>query len=88
MTNSKLISPLFANHNSYFPNTYIYARPLPNHPTKVIGIVGGHHGITRSGRLIIADPSVGRSEADGEETRWKKPSASYKGGVLERRKFV
>ncbi len=51
--------------NSYFPNTFIYARPLPDHPTKVIGIVGGHHGITRSGRLMIIDPAQGRSEADG-----------------------
>lgn len=51
--------------NSYFPNTYIFARAIPNDPTKVVGIVGGHHGISRSGRLMIIDPKLGRHEADG-----------------------
>ncbi|MBI9018690.1 MAG: SUMF1/EgtB/PvdO family nonheme iron enzyme [Phycisphaerae bacterium] len=51
--------------NSYFPNAFFYARPLPNDPTKVVGIVGGHHGISRSGRLMILDPSKGRREAEG-----------------------
>ena len=51
--------------NSYFPNSYFYARAIPEHPTKVVGIVGGHHGISRSGRLMIIDPQLGRREADG-----------------------
>ena len=51
--------------NSYWPNAFFYARPLPNHPTKVVGIVGGHHGISRSGRLMILDPAKGRHEAKG-----------------------
>ena len=50
---------------SYFPNAFFYARPIPQHPTKVVGIVGGHHGISRSGRLMILDPALGRHEADG-----------------------
>ncbi len=51
--------------NSYFPNAFFYARPIPGHPTQVVGIVGGHHGISRSGRLMILDPKKGRFEADG-----------------------
>jgi formylglycine-generating enzyme required for sulfatase activity len=51
--------------NSYFPNAYLFARPIPTHATKVVGVVGGHHGISRSGRLLILDPAKGRFEADG-----------------------
>ena len=51
--------------NSYFPNSFFYARAIPNHPTKVVGIVSGHHGVRRSGRLIVIDPAVGRHEAQG-----------------------
>jgi formylglycine-generating enzyme required for sulfatase activity len=51
--------------NSYFPNAFMFPRPIPGHPTKVVGIAGGHHGISRSGRLLILDPSLGRHEADG-----------------------
>ncbi len=51
--------------NSYFPNSVFYTRPIPNHPTKVVGIVTGHHGIARSGRLMIFDPAISRKEADG-----------------------
>jgi hypothetical protein len=51
--------------NSYFPNSFFYARPMPGHPRKIIGVAGGHHGIARSGRLLILDPSLGRKEAEG-----------------------
>jgi len=51
--------------NSYFPNSMFDARPVPNHPTKFVSIVSGHHGITRSGRLMLFDPQKGRHEADG-----------------------
>ena len=51
--------------NSYWPNAYFYARPIPDHRTQVIGIVGGHHGVPRAGQLVILDPAKGRFEADG-----------------------
>jgi len=51
--------------SSYFPNSFFYARPIPGHPTKVIGIVSGHHGTARAGRLMILDPAISRTEADG-----------------------
>ncbi len=50
--------------NSYWPNAIFYARPVPGHPTKVAGIVTGHH-VGRVGELIVFDPSKGRYEADG-----------------------
>ena len=51
--------------NSYFANSFFYARPIPGHPTKVVGIATGHHGVARCGRLLIVDPARGRREADG-----------------------
>ncbi|TKG91949.1 formylglycine-generating enzyme family protein [Puteibacter caeruleilacunae] len=50
---------------SYFPNSFFDAHPIPGHATEVIGIVSGHHGIARSGRLMIFDPTLGRREAEG-----------------------
>ena len=51
--------------NSYWPNSVFYARAVPNHPTKVVGIVSGHHGVPRMGEMVIFDPAAGRHEADG-----------------------
>ena len=51
--------------NSYWPNSMFYARPIPNHPTQVVAIVSGHHGVARMGELVILDPAKGRFEADG-----------------------
>ncbi|HOX39406.1 MAG TPA: SUMF1/EgtB/PvdO family nonheme iron enzyme [Candidatus Brocadiia bacterium] len=51
--------------NSFWPNSIFYARPIPNHPTKVAAIVSGHHGVARMGELVIFDPAKGRQEGDG-----------------------
>jgi formylglycine-generating enzyme required for sulfatase activity len=54
------------NHsNSYWPNSTFYARPCPGHPTKIVAIISGHHGVPRMGELIIFDPAKGKHEADG-----------------------
>ena len=50
--------------NSYWPNSVFYARPIPDHPTKVVGIVTGHH-VGRVGELVIFDPAKGRHEVEG-----------------------
>jgi len=55
--------------NSYWPNSIFYARPIPDHPTRVVGIVGGHHDHPRMGELVIFDPARGRFEADGAVQR-------------------
>jgi formylglycine-generating enzyme required for sulfatase activity len=51
--------------NSYWPNSIFYAKAVPNHPTKVVGIVTGHHGVARMGEMVIFDPGVNRHEASG-----------------------
>jgi len=55
--------------NSYWPNSLFYARPVPGHPTKIAGIVTGHHGVARVGELVIFDPAVGHQEANGAVQR-------------------
>jgi formylglycine-generating enzyme required for sulfatase activity len=55
--------------NSYWPNSLFYARPIPGHPTKVVAIVSGHHGVPRMGELVVLDPARGRFEADGAVQR-------------------
>jgi len=49
---------------SYWPNAIFFARPVPDHPTKVVGIVTGHH-VGRVGELVVLDPALGRNSADG-----------------------
>lgn len=51
--------------NSYWPNSTFYARPIPAHPSKVVGVISGHHGVTRMGEMILFDPAKGRHEAEG-----------------------
>lgn len=51
--------------NSYFPTAFFNARPIPGHPTAIVGVAGGHHSVSRSGRLMIIDPAKGRKEAEG-----------------------
>ncbi len=62
--------------NSYWPTSVMYAKPIPNHPTKVVAIVSGHHGVPRMGELVVLDPALGRSETEGAVQRipgWGKP---------------
>jgi formylglycine-generating enzyme required for sulfatase activity len=50
--------------NSYWPNSLFFARAIPKHPTRVVGIVTGHHE-GRVGELFILDPARGRHETSG-----------------------
>lgn len=59
----------FYGSNSYWPNGVFYARPVPGHPSKVIGIVTGHHGVRRMGELVLFDVARGRREAEGAVQR-------------------
>lgn len=54
----------YLSSSSYFPNSFFYARPLPGHASKVVGVATGHHGNARAGRLLIMDPAQGRREAE------------------------
>lgn len=55
----------YYNTGSYFPTSFFYARPVPGHATAMVGVAGGHHSVSRSGRLLIIDPAKGRKEAKG-----------------------
>lgn len=50
---------------SFWPNSTFDIKPIPNHPSQFIGIISGHHGIARSGRLMIFDPVKSRKEEKG-----------------------
>ena len=50
---------------SYWPNAMYWPRPIPGHPTAVVCVVSGHHGVSRSGELLLLDPARGRHEAEG-----------------------
>ena len=54
----------YLGSNSYWPNSFFYARPIPGHPTQVIAVIGGHHDNPRMGELVIFDPAQGRREAE------------------------
>ncbi|MCK5175979.1 MAG: SUMF1/EgtB/PvdO family nonheme iron enzyme, partial [Planctomycetes bacterium] len=48
----------------YWPNSMFYAKPIPDHPTKIVCIFTGHH-IGREGELMVLDPALGRKSAEG-----------------------
>ena len=48
-----------------FPNSTFDVQPLPGGGTSFIGVISGHHGIARSGRLMIFDPAKGRKSTEG-----------------------
>ncbi|MBI2949006.1 MAG: SUMF1/EgtB/PvdO family nonheme iron enzyme [Verrucomicrobia bacterium] len=50
--------------SSYWPNAVFFPRAIPEHPTKLAGIVTGHHE-GRVGELVIFDPAKGTQETDG-----------------------
>ncbi|MCX7047729.1 MAG: SUMF1/EgtB/PvdO family nonheme iron enzyme [Candidatus Sumerlaeota bacterium] len=54
----------FYGSGSYWPNSIFYTRPIPDHPTKVVGIVTGHH-VGRVGELVLFDPGKARYSSDG-----------------------
>lgn len=49
----------------FFPNSTFDVQPLPNSSSKFVGIVSGHHGVARSGRLMVFDPSKSRKKTEG-----------------------
>ncbi|MDE7355320.1 MAG: SUMF1/EgtB/PvdO family nonheme iron enzyme [Rikenellaceae bacterium] len=49
----------------FFPNSTFDVQPLPGSASAFVSIVSGHHGIARSGRLMIFDPGKGRKEVQG-----------------------
>jgi len=54
----------FYGSGGYWPNAIFFARPIPNHPTKFVGIVTGHH-VGRVGELVVFDAALGRASTQG-----------------------
>jgi len=54
---------------AYWPNRIYYARPIPGHPSKIVGIVKGHHDEGSYGNLVLFDPDKGRRQTDGAVQR-------------------
>ncbi len=50
---------------SVFPNSTFDIQPLPNNTSQFVGVISGHHGVIRSGRLMIFDPAKSRKEEKG-----------------------
>ncbi len=48
-----------------FPNSVFDVQPIPGQASSFVGIISGHHGIARSGRLIVFDPAKGRKSVSG-----------------------
>ena len=48
---------------SMFPNSTFDVQPLPGYASAFVGIISGHHGVARSGRLILFDPAKTKKEA-------------------------
>jgi formylglycine-generating enzyme required for sulfatase activity len=44
---------------AYFPTAYKHARPVPGHPSMLLGVAGSHHGLAEQGRLLLVDPNLG-----------------------------
>lgn len=50
---------------SMFPNSIFDVIPLPGKGSRFVGVISGHHGVARSGRLMIFDPAKSRKEEQG-----------------------
>ncbi len=48
-----------------FPNSTFDIQPIPGRGSAFVGIISGHHGIARSGRMIVFDPARGRKSTQG-----------------------
>jgi formylglycine-generating enzyme required for sulfatase activity len=55
----------YYHSNSYWPNATFWPRPIPGHPTEIVAVISGHHGVSRTGELVLLDPALGRHEAQG-----------------------
>ena len=45
---------------SYYPTAILQARAIPGSKQKVVAIVGGHHDVAETGRMVIFDPYLAR----------------------------
>ncbi|MBR5757470.1 MAG: hypothetical protein IKX88_02595, partial [Thermoguttaceae bacterium] len=55
--------------NSLWPVSMMYARAIPDDPSKFCCVVTGHHGVSRMGELVLFDVQKGRKETQGAVER-------------------
>lgn len=55
--------------NSLWPVSMMYARAIPDDPSKFCCVVTGHHGVARMGELVLFDVRKGRKETQGAVER-------------------
>ena len=73
----------YAGANSYWPNAMFFARAIPNHPTKIVTIVTGHHE-GRVGELFILDPAKGRHETDSVVQRIPRKGPPVEAKIMDK----
>ncbi|MBM3890014.1 MAG: hypothetical protein FJ388_12935, partial [Verrucomicrobia bacterium] len=44
--------------NSWFPTAFRFAKPVPDHPSRLAGIISGHHDHGDCGRMALMDPAL------------------------------
>ncbi|MCX7008546.1 MAG: hypothetical protein NTY53_15060, partial [Kiritimatiellaeota bacterium] len=44
--------------NSWFPTAFRFAKPVPDHPTRMVGIISGHHDHADCGRMALINPAL------------------------------
>ncbi len=59
--------------NSWFPTAFRFAKPVPDHPTRLVGIISGHHDFGDCGRMAILDPGL----AGGYPFRYRPASKEW-----------
>jgi hypothetical protein len=59
--------------NSWFPTAFRFAKPVPDHPTRLVGIISGHHDHGDCGRLAVLDPGL----AGGYPFRYRPESKEW-----------
>ena len=63
----------FYGSNSWFPTAFRFAKPVPDHPTRLVGIISGHHDFGDCGRMAILDPGL----AGGYPFRYRPTSKEW-----------
>ena len=59
--------------NSWFPTAFRFAKPVPDHPTLLVGIISGHHDYGDCGRMALLDPGL----AGGYPFRYRPASKEW-----------
>lgn len=44
--------------NSWFPTAFRFVKAVPDHPTRLVGIISGHHDFGDCGRMALLDPGL------------------------------